>query len=124
MQQPPKRMNYAKAVITVIAADATRGGLDEANAIYRHGIAKVTIGWEWGWKRLIEWAIAAYGQAIGLQPKHADAYTERGLMKDRLDREEEALSDFDRVVRLRPEDPWAYVNRVLQRAFQARGKTP
>ena len=91
--------------------------MNEASDIYKRGIAKATLGLAEGWNKFFERAIADYDQVIGLEPNHADAYTERALLKDTLGRHEEALADFDRVVRLRPDDPWAYYNRSFTKSL-------
>lgn len=56
-------------------------------------------------------AINDLNMAIGINPKYAEAYNNRGYVKTRLKRYAEALPDFDKAIELRPDYPHALMNR-------------
>ena len=56
-------------------------------------------------------ALAAYDTAIQLNPVYAEAYTQRGKIKDALNQHTAAIADFDEAIRLNPSDAEAYTNR-------------
>ncbi|MBP9817179.1 tetratricopeptide repeat protein [Candidatus Shapirobacteria bacterium] len=58
-----------------------------------------------------EQAISDLNMAIGINPKYAEAYNNRGYIKTRLKRYAEALPDFDKAIELRPGYPHALMNR-------------
>jgi tetratricopeptide (TPR) repeat protein len=58
-----------------------------------------------------EEALAAYDQAIHLDPNFAIAYTGKGFVLDKLKRYEEALAAFNQTTRLDPYDVFAYINK-------------
>ena len=62
-----------------------------------------------------EEAIKAYGRAIALDPRFADAYYNRGVAKIRLKEFREAIEDFDRAIELNPDDVHCYLNRGVAR---------
>ncbi len=71
-----------------------------------------------------EEALAAYDQAIRLDPNYAGAYNGRGIALGELKRYEEALAAFDQAIRLAPNYIGAYYNkgvtlRNLQRYEEA-----
>ncbi len=55
--------------------------------------------------------IDAYDEAIRLKPDYADAYYNRGVVKERLGQYEAALADLNQAIRLEPDDAEAYNNR-------------
>ena len=58
-------------------------------------------------------ALADYDQAIALNPKADDAYTNRGdLKRDKLNDPQGALADYDRAIALNPESFHAYFGRA------------
>ena len=59
----------------------------------------------------LESAIAAYDEAIRRKPDYAEAYNNRGAVKDDLGRPEDAIADYDEAVRLKPDLAEAYNNR-------------
>jgi tetratricopeptide (TPR) repeat protein len=61
-------------------------------------------------KRYAE-ALAAYEQAIRLDPNHAAAYREKGYALSRLKRYAEALAAYEQAIRLDPNDAVAYANK-------------
>ena len=58
-------------------------------------------------------AIAAYTQAIELDPDNAIVYYNRGLALYHLRRHEAALADFDQTIELKPDAVPPYKNRAL-----------
>jgi len=56
-------------------------------------------------------ALAAYGQAIRLDPNDAFAYHYKGVALDELKRYEEALAALDQAIRLDPNSATAYENK-------------
>jgi serine/threonine-protein kinase len=56
-------------------------------------------------KKLDE-AIAAYGDAIALDPKSAQAHRDRGDLRRRTGRLQEAVADVARALELDPDTPW------------------
>jgi len=48
-----------------------------------------------------------------IDPKDADAYTNRGIAKAILEQYEAAIEDFDQAIRLDPKDVTAYYNRGI-----------
>ena len=58
-----------------------------------------------------ESAIAAYDEAVWLNPNLAEAYNNRGNAKAHLDRHEDAIADHDKTIRLKPDYAEAYNNR-------------
>jgi tetratricopeptide (TPR) repeat protein len=70
--------------------------------------------------RRLEWdqeAVAAYDQAVLLDPDHAASHGNRGLVLARLGRDEEALAAYDSALQLDPDDGVGHGNRgvVLER---------
>ena len=59
----------------------------------------------------LEEAIAAYDEAIRLNPNYAEAYNNRGVAKDALGQHDGAIADFDEAIRLKSEFAEAYNNR-------------
>ena len=56
-------------------------------------------------------AIAAYTQAIELDPEHSRAYNNRGLAYYNKGEIDLAIKDFNRAIQLNPKDAYAYTNR-------------
>ncbi len=57
-------------------------------------------------------AIAAYNQAISINPQYAIAYSNRGLVKaERLNDPPGALADYNQSIRIDPQNATAYYNR-------------
>ena len=59
----------------------------------------------------LEEAIAAYDDAIRLNPNYAEAYNNRGVAKDALGQHDGAIADFDEAIRLKSDFAEAYNNR-------------
>ena len=55
--------------------------------------------------------ILAYDKVIRLQSDYADAYNNRGIVKEALGRHEDAIADYDEAIRLQPDYVIAYNNR-------------
>lgn len=60
-----------------------------------------------------EEAIAAYEQAIKIQPKYYEAWYAKGYSLYRLQRYEEAIASYEKVIQLQPEEPMAWYIRGL-----------
>jgi tetratricopeptide (TPR) repeat protein len=58
-------------------------------------------------------AIAAYDRAISLKPDYADAYNNKGVALDELNRNEEAIAAYDRAISLKPDYANAYCNKGI-----------
>ena len=56
-------------------------------------------------------ALADYAEAIRLKPDYAEAYNNRGAVKDALGRHDDALADYAEAIRLKPDYAEAYNNR-------------
>ena len=56
-------------------------------------------------------SLLCYDKAIELNPKYALAYYNRGIVLNKLERQEEALDSFDKAIELNPKDALAYYNR-------------
>ncbi|NEQ38648.1 MAG: tetratricopeptide repeat protein [Okeania sp. SIO3I5] len=65
-------------------------------------------------------ALAAYNQAIRLNPKFADAYYNRAIVYDDLGEYEKALADYNQAIQLNPKFANAYYGRGL--AYYNQGK--
>ena len=63
----------------------------------------------------LEDAILAYDRAIRLKPDLAEAYTNRGNVKVRLERHDDAIADYDEAIRLKPDDDKTYSNRGVSK---------
>ena len=61
-------------------------------------------------KRLAE-ALASYDKAIALKPDYAEAYNNRGIALQGLNRPEEALASYDKAIALKPDYAEAHRNR-------------
>jgi tetratricopeptide (TPR) repeat protein len=57
-------------------------------------------------------AIAAFSEAIRLNPKHAAAYFARGFALAEMGQLERALADYNRVIELQDDYAAAYLNRA------------
>ncbi|WP_310424319.1 tetratricopeptide repeat protein [Chamaesiphon sp. VAR_48_metabat_135_sub] len=57
-------------------------------------------------------ALADYNQAIALNPKDAEAYNNRGVLKyQKLNDVQGALADYNQAIALNPKDAESYINR-------------
>ena len=72
----------------------------------------------------LEAAIAAFSQAIKLDPKLTAAYVSRGWAYSERDEDEKAIADFSQVIRLDPKDAEAWCNRGLTIASRATSRRP
>jgi S1-C subfamily serine protease len=57
-------------------------------------------------------ALADYNQAIALKPDYANAYNNRGILKDELNDPKGALADYSKAIALDPNSAKAYYNRA------------
>jgi len=60
-------------------------------------------------------AIAAYNQAITLDPKFVPAYNDRGIARHHKGDQVGAIADYTRAIELNPRYPYAYYNRGVER---------
>jgi tetratricopeptide (TPR) repeat protein len=65
-----------------------------------------------------EQAIAAFGEALRLDPDYACAYVNRGYAYAMHGKYARAIADFDEAIRLDPDYAYAYVNRGYAYAMQ------
>jgi len=65
-------------------------------------------------------AVAAYSEAIRLDPEWGDAYFFRGSVYARKDDFDRAVADFTRAIRLNPKDADAYNRRAS--AYDRKGE--
>ena len=61
-------------------------------------------------------ALADYAEAIRLKPDYAEAYNNRGAVKDALGRHDDAIADYDEAIRLKPDYAEPYYNRGTVKA--------
>ena len=61
-------------------------------------------------------SVLANDRAIRLRPDYAEAYNNRGLVKNTVKQHKEALADFDEAIRLKPDYAVAYDNRGVAKA--------
>ncbi|NJR21812.1 MAG: serine protease [Richelia sp. CSU_2_1] len=72
-------------------------------------------GWDKYNKGDYQGAIAAYTQAIKLDPNYAFAYNSRGIARTELGDNQGAIADFNEVLRIDPNDVYTYYNRGIAR---------
>ena len=60
---------------------------------------------------LPEKALVAYNKAIQIDPEDANAYINRGVIKDTFGDHEEAILDYDIAIQLQPNEAGNYTNR-------------
>ncbi len=68
-----------------------------------------------------EQAVAQFDKAIEIDPRYADAYNARGLIRQQSNDLNGALQDFNKVIELSPKGAEAYSNRGL--LYLAAGQT-
>ena len=62
-------------------------------------------------------ALSAYDKVISLKPDYAKAYNNRGVIKKRFSRFEDAIKDYDEAIRLRSDFSYSgYYNRGVARS--------
>ncbi|MDB5707855.1 MAG: hypothetical protein JWN66_4971, partial [Sphingomonas bacterium] len=83
--------------------------------------ARLADGLSLAWRGDNDGAIAAFDQAIALQPRLAFAWLNRGLAHERLGDLDRAIADLDRAVRYAPGAARGYYNRSL--LLRQRGDT-
>ena len=65
-------------------------------------------------------ALIACDEALRLRPDYPEAYYNRGIVKQALDRSDEAIADYNEAIRLKPDYPEAYNNRGIAKRAQGR----
>ena len=68
------------------------------------GVAKAKRG-DW------QGAIADWTKVIEINPRFADAYSNRGVAKDELEDYQAAIADFNKAIEIKPRDADVYYNR-------------
>ena len=75
--------------------------------------AHVADGLSLAWRGDTDGAIAAFDQAVGIAPKLAIAWLNRGLAQERKGDLDQAIADLDKAVRFAPGTARVYYNRSL-----------
>jgi Flp pilus assembly protein TadD len=99
-----------KAIFTFHAALALEMDLPQAR--FGLGVAYEALGWA-------DAAAREYETTIRLDPDHADAHNNLGIILAKTYRLDEAIDHFRAAVRARPADPETRLN--LARAYEAKG---
>ena len=84
---------FIASIVLFACSNASEDEKREATAFFLRGNAK------WKEKEYHE-AIKWYTEAIGKQPDFSDAYYNRGLIYQTLEKNEEALADFSKAIEL------------------------
>jgi tetratricopeptide (TPR) repeat protein len=92
------------ASCTRVLNDVNKNAHDRAVAFSNRGLA-------WHDKRKRMRALADYSEAVGLNPKLANAYYGRGVVWSKEDEVERALADFTEAIRLEPNNAIYYNER-------------
>ncbi|MCP6758595.1 MAG: tetratricopeptide repeat protein [Fischerella sp. CENA71] len=100
--QPPK-INHQRSTRT-----ATRSGKQQLSAE-----SLISLGGAKAQKGDYQGAIAAYEEALQINPSHPDAYFQRAVAYYDLKNYQAAFEDLNQVVRLTPNSSVAYMNRGL-----------
>jgi len=89
-------------IITILA-----GCVTTKDALLYQGIALLEEG-------QYDHAIACFNRAIEINPRHADAYNNRGIAySEGKGQYDQAISDFNKAIEINQKDAWAYNNRGL-----------
>jgi len=99
----PKRSLAACKFLINLSAKGTKG----------QAAARLAEGLSLAWQGNIERAIAAFDQAIAINPKSSLAYLNRGLAWRQKGDDNRALTDLDQAVKLAPNTARGYYNRGL-----------
>jgi tetratricopeptide (TPR) repeat protein len=106
------------AALKARQADEALAEFDRSVAVKPNAAAYLAMGDAYDQKgispksELSRLAIKAYGHAIALEPKRADAYLRRGYLYQFDGRYEDAIHDFTRLIALRPERLEGYLRRA------------
>ncbi len=73
-------------------------------------------GWDKIKKGDLQGAIAAYTEAIRVNPKYALAYINRGVARAQLGDNKGAMEDYHQALRINPNHALAYYNRGITRS--------
>lgn len=123
VRENPKASSTDKAIAKAVSLQE-QGKKEEALKIWR-GIADAfeevdrdlaarawfSVGYLFYLQEEHEDAIAAYNQAMHLDPDDPADYNNRGTAKNALGRHEAAIADYDEAIRLKPDYDLAYFNR-------------
>ena len=91
-------------LIIALVSLACGGGISEAETHFQSALELEAEG-------RFEEAILEYDQAIGLDIRYTEAYTNRGGLYLDLARPQLAIEDSTRAIELDPENAYAYANR-------------
>ena len=101
----------------------------EANGTPNHALQRTAAGrrdcsprapgWSYDGNGEYNKAIADYTEAIRLDPKYKQAYTNRGVSYAKKGEYDKAIADFTEAIRLNPTQPMSYMNRA--NAYRALG---
>lgn len=123
VRENPKASSTDKAIAKAVSLQ-DQGKEEEALKIWR-GIANAfeevdrqlaarayfSVGYLFYLQEKHKDAIAAYDQAMHLDPDNAADYNNRGTAKNAQGRHEDAIADYDEAIRLKPDYDVAYFNR-------------
>ena len=76
----------------------------QAEIVFQHGNILMMFG-------QLDLAIEAYSDAIDIYPRHASAYTNRGVAYRKKGKLDLAVKDYNKAIKLNPDDAGAYNNR-------------
>jgi tetratricopeptide (TPR) repeat protein len=109
-QHPPTTTNTQPTTTNTqpIPRTTTRGGKKQPSAE-----SLISLGGAKAQKGDYQGAIAAYEEALQINPSHPDAYFQRAVAYYDLKNYQAAFEDLNQVVRLTPNSPVAYMNRGL-----------
>ena len=131
VRENPKASSTDKAIAKAVSLQ-DQGKREEALKIWQ-GIANAfeevdrelaarayfSVGYLFSLQEKREDAVAAYDQALLLQPL-AEAYNNRGAEKSDLSRHEDAIVDYDQAIQLKPNYAEAYYNRGIAKGYLSR----
>ncbi len=101
-----RRALLSLGVVVTIQFTATSALGQQQDNAYQQGIDALN-------KHDYDRAIANFSQAIEINPRDADAYTNRALAKEKIGDFDEAISDYSHAIEINPQDTDAYVNRGI-----------
>lgn len=79
---------------------------DSAMALSNRCFAKAVLG-------LLEGALLDCNQAVGFHPNRLGTFQTRGLVYLKMNRPDQAIGDYDRVLAKRPDDPYARYGKAI-----------
>ena len=104
---------WAAVLIVALLPPNYSLGAEPATEAYQNGVSRLE-------KQQYDAAIAAFSEAIRLNPKYAVAYCNRGNAYGRKGENDEAVADYTTAIRLNPKDAIAYNKRGI--CFENKGE--